>query len=101
MTWELGDPLGWERCPGCGKTVMFAWDRDMEAVALEADDDGQFAVSLDGNRLPWCRPTAGTQLAFDESLYRPHDPSCPGVAPVIALPVPRPATPVTPRRAAR
>jgi hypothetical protein len=58
---------------------MFAWDADMDAVALDADDAGTIAVSLDGNNLPWCRDAAGTQLAFDESLYRLHDPRCEGL----------------------
>jgi hypothetical protein len=76
VTWHIDDPLGWEPCPACKRTVMFAWDADMEAIALDADDAGSIAVSLDGNNLPWCRDASGTQLAFDESLYRLHEPTC-------------------------
>lgn len=96
MTWQLDDPLGWAPCPACKRQVMYAWDDDMETACLEPDDSGEIAVSLDGNRLPWCRLTAGTQLAFDETLYRLHDPVCPApLAPLVDLagrrPAPRPA----------
>jgi hypothetical protein len=64
---------------------MFAWDDDMNEIALDRDDNGTVAVSLDGNRLPWCRDARGTQLAFGEVLYRPHDPKCPGLATVTPI----------------
>jgi len=76
-------PMGDAECALCKQAVYIAWDDDMNRVALDPDPDGTVAVSLDGNRLPWCRDTRGAQLAFDESMYRLHDPGCPGLARVI------------------
>jgi hypothetical protein len=82
--YETG-PMGETSCAACNSTVYIAWDDAMNRVALDPDDGGAIAVTLDGNRLPWCRDTAGTQLAlFDESLYRLHDPRC-GLATVTAI----------------
>jgi hypothetical protein len=71
------DPLGWEPCPACKRRVFFAWDAAMTSVALEPDDSGDFAVSTDRNHIPWCRPAAGSQLEFGETMHRLHDPGCP------------------------
>jgi hypothetical protein len=80
-SYETG-PLGDDVCPACQRAVYYAWDDEMTSVALDADPNGAVAVSLDGNHLPWCRDATGTQLAFDESLYRLHDPECTGLATV-------------------
>jgi hypothetical protein len=98
-------PLGHERCPACQQVVYWAWDADMASVALESDLNGIVAVRIDGNDFPWCRDARGKQLAFGESLYRLHDPTCPGLATVTRIDrAPsvrrRPARPATPRRTA-
>jgi len=68
--------LGEAPCPECGHPAYFAWDDDMNVIALNGTPGGSFTVTLDGNRLPWCAPVpAGTQLAFDDELYSPH--ACP------------------------
>jgi hypothetical protein len=78
-------PLGDEPCPACRRLVYWAWDADMTPVALDPDENGTVAVSLDGNSLPWCREARGSQLAFDESLHRLHDPNCTGLATVTPI----------------
>lgn len=77
-------PLGASRCTACKRPVYVAWDPGQNRVALDRDDNGTVAVSLDGNQLPWCRNASGTQLAFDEDLYRPHEPYC-GLATVTSI----------------
>jgi len=96
-------PLGDDQCPACKQAVYYAWDDEMASVPLDRDDAGTVAVSLDGNRLPWCRDARGTQLGFDESLYRLHDPACPApkarVVPIGQAPsLRRPPQPETRRR---
>jgi hypothetical protein len=78
-------PLGEVPCPACKQVIYLAWDDEMNRVALDADSSGTVAVSLDGNRLPWCRDARGTQLAFGEELYLLHDPQCPGLATVTPI----------------
>lgn len=78
-------PLGDDLCPACKRPVYYAWDDEMTSVPLDPDENGPIAVSLDGNSLPWCRDALGTQLAFDESLYRLHDPACGGLATVTPI----------------
>jgi hypothetical protein len=78
-------PLGEVPCPVCKQVIYLAWDGDMNRVSLDADPAGTVAVSLDGNCLPWCRDARGTQLTFDEELYRLHDPQCPGLATVTPI----------------
>jgi hypothetical protein len=99
--YETG-PMGDAPCPACKQRVYIAWDDEMNRVALDPDVNGTVVVSLDGNRLPWCRDARGSQLAFDESLYRPHDPQCPGLARVRAITsarsLRRPPRPVAPAR---
>ena len=81
-----GEPLGEAPCPACKRIVYWAWDDEMNTVALDpALLDGTIAVSLDGNNLPWCRDVRGKQLAFGESLFRLHDPHCPGLATVTPI----------------
>lgn len=100
------DPLGEAPCPACKRTVYYAWDDGQNSVALDPDLlDGPVAVSLDRNNIPWCRDARGTQLAFGESFYRLHDPTCPGLATVTRIDrAPslrrRAVRPVTPRRTA-
>jgi predicted RNA-binding Zn-ribbon protein involved in translation (DUF1610 family) len=77
-------PLGNVPCPACGEEIYLAWDAGMNRIALDPDPDGPIAVALDGNLLPWCRDAAGTQLAFDDSFYRLHDPTC-GLATVTPI----------------
>jgi len=99
-------PLGEAPCPACKRPVYWAWDPDMVNTALDPDPDGTVAMSLDRNHIPWCREARGTQLAFDEELYRLHDPHCTGLATVTPIgqarsrrfPAPRRAT--IPRRTA-
>lgn len=81
--YEVG-PMGDTGCPDCQGPVYIAWDDDMNRIALEPDEDGPVAVSLDGNRLPWCR-AVGSQLAFSDRFYRLHAPRCPALAPVRAI----------------
>lgn len=90
--------LGDAPCPTCKNPAFFAWDDDMDVIALNADPGGDWAVSIDANRVEWCRPVTGRQLAFDEVLYRLHE--CP-LADVITLADRRqPASrPESPRRA--
>jgi hypothetical protein len=83
-SYETG-PLGDDFCPACKQPVYYAWDDEMTSVALDPDPAGAIAVSLDGNHLPWCRDATGTQLAFDETLHRLHDPTCAGLATVTAI----------------
>jgi hypothetical protein len=79
-------PVGEAPCPRCKRTVYYAWDDEMNSIPLDpALLDGPVAVMLDGNRLPWCRDARGSQLAFGESLYRLHDPTCPGLATVTPI----------------
>lgn len=78
------DPIGDAPCPGCGQTVLYAWDDAMNVIALDRDDTGPVTVEWDGNRLPWCRP-ADAQLALGEVLCRPHAPACPWQAPVTPI----------------
>ncbi len=68
--------LGEAPCPACKLPVYWAWDADMVNTALDPDPDGDVAVSLDRNNVPWCRDARSGQLALDESLYRPHEPVC-------------------------
>lgn len=83
--YETG-PIGEAPCPACKRTVMFAWDDDMNPVALDADDRGLIAVAEDPNHIPWCRPVGPTeQLTLDDRLFRLHDPHCPALAPVIPI----------------
>jgi hypothetical protein len=98
-------PVGEAPCPRCKRTVYYAWDDEMNSIPLDpALLDGPVAVMLDGNRLPWCRDARGTQLAFGESLYRLHDPTCPGLATVTPIgrapSLRRRAHPASPRRTA-
>jgi hypothetical protein len=78
-------PMGDTECPDCRQPVYIAWDDDMNRIALEPDDAGTIAVSLDGNRLPWCRDARGSQLAFGDRFYRLHRPRCTALAPVRAI----------------
>ena len=80
-TYETG-PMGDTECADCGRPVYVAWDDEMNRVALEPDANGVVAVSLDGNRLPWCRDARGSQLAFGDRFYRLHRPRCSALAPV-------------------
>lgn len=75
--------LGDARCPECGHPAFFAWDANMNVIALNRTVGGSFTVTLDGNRLPWCDSVpVGTQIAFDDVLFSLH--ACP-LAPVITL----------------
>lgn len=78
-------PIGDMPCPGCGRTVMYAWDDEMNPVCLDPADDGDVIVAEDANRIPWCRAATDGQLAFGEVLYRLHDPVCPALATVADL----------------
>jgi hypothetical protein len=82
--YETG-PMGETSCALCERTVYVAWDDQMNRVALDPDSTGAIAVSLDGNHLPWCRDTRGSQLAFDDALYRLHEPHCAGLATVTPI----------------
>lgn len=78
-------PMGDTECPDCQEPVYVAWDDDMNRIALEPDNAGTIAVTLDGNQLPWCRDARGSQLAFGDRFYRLHRPRCPAIAPVRAI----------------
>lgn len=82
--YETG-PMGETLCDLCKRTVYVAWDEQMNRVALDPDSTGTIAVSLDGNRLPWCRDARGSQLAFDDAFYRLHEPRCRGLASVTEI----------------
>jgi hypothetical protein len=82
--YETG-PMGETSCALCKRLVYIAWDDEMNRVALDPDNDGPIAVSLDGNRLPWCRDAIGSQLAFDDAFYRLHEPHCTGLATVTPI----------------
>lgn len=77
--YETG-PMGDTECPDCREPVYVAWDDEMNRVALEPDEAGPVAVSLDGNRLPWCRDARGSQLAFGDRFFRLHAPRCKALA---------------------
>jgi hypothetical protein len=74
MTYD-NDLLGTLPCPDCGRLAMFAWDADMQSVALDRDPrpGGEWTLTRDANRIPWCAPVPdGTQIAFDDVLFSLH-----------------------------
>ncbi len=78
-------PFGEGTCPACRQPVFWAWDPDQVNIPLDPDPAGTVAMSVDRNNIPWCRDARGSQLAFDEELYRLHDPVCPGLATVTPI----------------
>lgn len=100
-------PLGEGTCPACELPVYWAWDPGQVSTPLDPDPAGTVAMSVDRNNIPWCRDARGTQLAFDESLYRLHDQRCTGLATVTPIAqarshrrVPAPRRPQPARRTA-
>ena len=90
----------------CGQRVLFALPHgEDEPVAIDPAEDGPLVAWQDDTGTARCRPwKPGEPLALGEYFFRPHDPVCPALAPVVAITTapslrPRPRTATGGRRA--